>query len=283
MADQLQPNDETQSQQQIQEQIQLTPVSGYYPTKGAHIMVWRGSDEEDTLGGYWHHGIDCGDNTAIHYTGIDGIKSMSQGRIGRTSLSEFQFEPKHHIHLVEYNPTESLFSPDQVVERAASKIGHARYHLLFDNCESFSRWCKTGQESSHQSVGMFVGLGVGLVVGVTTLNPLNGLFAAVVLYKMWDRSQNRSQQRLLPQGSDRQLEEESRRITREVQASRVISEIETQTMTVTSSVTTTTTMMRTYEVVDLGGQAAVEAAQAEAGDNTLENSQSTVVVEEVVE
>ena len=31
--------------------------------------------------------------------------------------------------------------PEQVLERAESRLGEAGYHLLFRNCEHFARWC----------------------------------------------------------------------------------------------------------------------------------------------
>lgn len=46
--------------------------------KGDHIYI--------NCGAYTHHGIDCGDGTAIHYTG-----EMLQGVISRTSMDAFTF------------------------------------------------------------------------------------------------------------------------------------------------------------------------------------------------
>ena len=45
-------------------------------TKGDHIYI--------DCGAYTHHGIDCGNGTAIHYTG-----EMLQGVISRTSIDSF--------------------------------------------------------------------------------------------------------------------------------------------------------------------------------------------------
>ena len=43
-----------------------------------------------------------------------------------------------------------LYSSTETVERAKSRIGEDRYNLLFNNCEHFAIWCKTGIEESHQ-------------------------------------------------------------------------------------------------------------------------------------
>ena len=43
-----------------------------------------------------------------------------------------------------------LYSASETVERARRCIGEASYHLLFNNCEHFALWCKTGVKQSHQ-------------------------------------------------------------------------------------------------------------------------------------
>lgn len=43
-----------------------------------------------------------------------------------------------------------LLPAAEVVRRAESRLGEAGYHLLFNNCESFAKWCVTGEEKSRQ-------------------------------------------------------------------------------------------------------------------------------------
>lgn len=43
-----------------------------------------------------------------------------------------------------------LFSPEETVERAKSRLGEDKYSLVFNNCEHFAIWCKTGVHESHQ-------------------------------------------------------------------------------------------------------------------------------------
>jgi hypothetical protein len=42
------------------------------------------------------------------------------------------------------------FLPDVTIERAESRLGEKKYNLLFNNCEHFATWCKTGINDSKQ-------------------------------------------------------------------------------------------------------------------------------------
>lgn len=91
---------------------------------------------------YEHHGIDCGDGTIIHYRKTDIAE------VARTSMDRFsQGKP---VHL---KPQPVAFLPDNVVERAESRLGEQRYDLLTNNCEHFATWCKTGRNESEQLAG----------------------------------------------------------------------------------------------------------------------------------
>ena len=43
-----------------------------------------------------------------------------------------------------------LYSNEETVERAKSKLGESKYSLAFNNCEHFAIWCKTGISESRQ-------------------------------------------------------------------------------------------------------------------------------------
>lgn len=43
-----------------------------------------------------------------------------------------------------------IYTPEETIMRAKSKLGEARYSLLFNNCEHYAIWCKTGVHQSHQ-------------------------------------------------------------------------------------------------------------------------------------
>ena len=108
--------------------------------RGAQIYVYR---EFLTLQGiYEHHGIDCGNGTVIHYR-----KFESYARVERTSLLDFAQSNK--ICIKDY-PVGFCFIADDVIRRAESRLGEEKYSLLFNNCEHFATWCKTGISDSKQ-------------------------------------------------------------------------------------------------------------------------------------
>ncbi|HNV21107.1 MAG TPA: lecithin retinol acyltransferase family protein [Candidatus Hydrogenedentes bacterium] len=102
--------------------------------RGDHLKVRRR--------GYWHHGIDCGDGTVIHYAGMEREKSDAYVR--RTSLAEFC---KGRTVRVAGRGSQD---PELAMSRAESALGTGGYHLLFNNCEHFSTWSTTGRRRSSQ-------------------------------------------------------------------------------------------------------------------------------------
>jgi hypothetical protein len=167
----------------------------------SHVMVWRGSLPEDSLAGFWHHGILSRDGaTVVHYAGMDGVKSLTNARIMRTPLSDFQTDPSRSVHTVVYDPAlhATLYAPRDVEARAEERLGHAQYHLVRDNCESFARWCVTGREVSQQSTGAVLGVIVGGASLLCGGGLLGALLSAAVTAKCWDRRGNRSANRAPP-------------------------------------------------------------------------------------
>ena len=59
-----------------------------------------------------------------------------------------------------------LYSPEETVARARSKIGEKSYNLFTHNCEHFALWCKTGIDESHQINHWKDILAVGVVAGL---------------------------------------------------------------------------------------------------------------------
>jgi hypothetical protein len=86
-----------------------------------------------------HHGIDLGDGSVAHY--------LEGRRILRSPLAEFSREQP--VSVVSYLPEEC--SPAGVtLRRAMGRLGEQSYNLLFNNCEHFAHWCKTGRHRSAQ-------------------------------------------------------------------------------------------------------------------------------------
>lgn len=44
-----------------------------------------------------------------------------------------------------------LYSPEETIQRAQSRLGEKKYNLALNNCEHFALWCKTGIRESHQA------------------------------------------------------------------------------------------------------------------------------------
>ena len=106
--------------------------------KGDCIYVYRNFGQLKGL--YKHYGIDCGDGSVIHY------RKPSE-TIERTSMATFsQGNP---VYVAQYSDGFG-YIPEVVVERAKSRIGERDYNLLFNNCEHFASWCKTGINDSKQ-------------------------------------------------------------------------------------------------------------------------------------
>ncbi|MFS6826641.1 lecithin retinol acyltransferase family protein [Cyanobium sp. ATX-6F1] len=83
-----------------------------------------------------HHGIDLGDGTVAHY--LEGRQIL------RSPVEEFsRGQP---LIVVPYAEA----SPGVTLRRAMGRLGEQRYNLLFNNCEHFAIWCKTGRHRSPQ-------------------------------------------------------------------------------------------------------------------------------------
>ncbi|MBM5795680.1 MAG: NC domain protein [Cyanobacteria bacterium M_surface_7_m2_037] len=86
-----------------------------------------------------HHGIDLGDGTVAHY--LEGREIL------RSPLEEFsRGQP---LSVVAY-PEGSCSAPGVTLRRAMGRLGEQNYNLLFNNCEHFAHWCKTGRHRSEQ-------------------------------------------------------------------------------------------------------------------------------------
>ena len=84
-----------------------------------------------------HHGIDLGDGTVAHY--LEGREIL------RSSTADFsQGHPRSVIEHADASPARVT------LQRAMSRIGEQNYNLLFNNCEHFATWCKTGRHRSGQ-------------------------------------------------------------------------------------------------------------------------------------
>ena len=125
---------------------------------------------------YSHYGVYAADSDhVIHYTGANGPNDFN-GVVRETTLAEFLNGSKRFsvctfperpnnfpvipgvkglakilqlirlIKMMDYH----LYSGEETVRRARSKIGTGGYNLALNNCEHFAVWCKTGVKDSSQ-------------------------------------------------------------------------------------------------------------------------------------
>ena len=106
------------------------------PPLGAHLTTSRR--------GYTHHGVYVGGGRVVHYSGLSG--SWQCGPVEEVSLARFSAgrEMRIVVHLT------SLFSQEEIVRRARSRLGENDYRLLTNNCEHFCNWCLSGISLSDQ-------------------------------------------------------------------------------------------------------------------------------------
>jgi hypothetical protein len=86
-----------------------------------------------------HHGIDLGDGSVAHY--LEGREILRSPRD--------QFSRGQPIQTVPY-PEGRCLPAGVTLRRAMGRLGEERYNLLFNNCEHFAHWCKTGRHRSAQ-------------------------------------------------------------------------------------------------------------------------------------
>jgi hypothetical protein len=67
-----------------------------------------------------------------------------------------------------------MLPPEEVVQRALSKLGEEEYDLFTNNCEHFAIWCKTGSLVSDQVTKLAAGL---VTVGITAVASLTSLYS----------------------------------------------------------------------------------------------------------
>lgn len=135
-------------------------------------------------GTYVHYGIYVSDTCIVHYN-IPASKTIGHVTVHATNLRNFLRDDSEYFILdfpKPYQPpvavggqnstphTNSyseelarslqqtygyhLYSPEETVARARSRLGETNYNLLTNNCEHFAIWCKTGVSESLQVNGM---------------------------------------------------------------------------------------------------------------------------------
>jgi len=132
------------------------------PTK---ITVQIGDVIYSNRGLYKHYGVYAGDGKVIHFAPMVGAEINAENAvIHETSLGNFLKGGRLEID----KSIKAKFSGAKTVERARSQIGAKGYDLIFNNCEHFARWCKSGLLESNQ-VDAVVNIAAEGVMYVTDL------------------------------------------------------------------------------------------------------------------
>ena len=139
-------------------------------------------------GGAHHDGIYLGNGSVIHLTGPPGA------RVRIDTLAVFAAGRP-----VSVRPYGGNHDPDAIIARALSRLGDGGYHLIFNNCQHFARWCATGDHISEQvdsvtattgmiatpvvaaSAGINVVGSAGMVAGLSGPGIMSGLAASGAL------------------------------------------------------------------------------------------------------
>ena len=113
---------------------------------------------------YFHYGVYTGDDKVIHYSGdrgdLKGKKTVRRGTMkefldGKKVFFELVFpethqKPDKETRYETQNIKYHLYSPEETVKRAESRLGEDKYNLALNNCEHFAIWCKTDISESYQ-------------------------------------------------------------------------------------------------------------------------------------
>lgn len=147
--------------------------------RGDHLRAGR-------PGAPHHDGIYLGNGYVVHLTGTS--KAAARVRIDPLAL----FAAGRPVTVRPYTGNHDA---DAIIARALSQLGAGNYHLLFNNCQHFARWCATGDHVSEQvdaaaattgtamapvaaaSVGINMVASAGLVTGLSGPGIMSGLAA----------------------------------------------------------------------------------------------------------
>ena len=138
---------------------------------GDHLVVSRSL--------YTHHGIYAGDGWVVH---------KDFGPVRLETLASFARGAKLRV----CPPKAGDFPTKQVLARAVSRLGEDRYNLIFDNCEHFVRWCRTGKAESPQVAAGIGAIGIGMIARqALMLHPALAVTASLAAYVILDERHGR--------------------------------------------------------------------------------------------
>lgn len=112
--------------------LSVSQVKQFLP-KGAHIFCVRKF--------YTHHGIYDGQGYVYEYGGGQDFG----GTIAHSSLEDFSEGDLLNVLL--YEPK---YTPNEIIERAQSRLNEDDYNVFANNCAHFAFWCRLGDARVKQ-------------------------------------------------------------------------------------------------------------------------------------
>jgi HRAS-like suppressor 3 len=131
---------------------QITELHEGILAPGTHLVTSRR--------GYMHHGIYVGRGMVVHYAGLS--RFLHSGPVEEVTMS--RFSRGRAVRIIEYSA--SKYSPQEIVQRAFSRLGEDEYQVLRNNCEHFCNWCISGRSRSTQVEGPVASTLRALVIAV---------------------------------------------------------------------------------------------------------------------
>ena len=144
-------------------EIQFGDVVGIHRMRGLydHYGIYTGN------GGIIHYADPSGDfgtNLVVHRTTLEKFKEDSEyffvidfeKFIQKNSVKLFDILKPGFLDVVNLsklllgNSNYHIYSPEETVRRAESRLGERNYNIATNNCEHFAIWCKTGVSESTQ-------------------------------------------------------------------------------------------------------------------------------------
>ena len=98
---------------------------------------------------YDHYAIYVGNDRVIHFAKKSGKLLGSDKAVVHESTIERFLGSATEFSVVRF-PEYMVRSPEEVVKTAYELIGEEGYNLVFNNCEHFAMYCKTGKHASEQ-------------------------------------------------------------------------------------------------------------------------------------
>ncbi len=136
---------------------------------------------EETIQSFWERQRDSSGTGSV--LEIMNSSAAAVSRSGQACYWKIFPKEEPKLGILERRIHTQQFSGEAIVQRARQYLGRTHYNLVFENCETFAKWCKYGVHMSEQTqtAGLTVSVGIGTGGGVA-IGALAGAAAGTVLF-----------------------------------------------------------------------------------------------------